>query len=72
MKKIRFDGDVRNRRLSVQERLMGPRDGIKAIRAAESSDNSSDGTIDDVELSDEANEIEKEREARSFYLRKRL
>ena len=51
---------------------MGPRDGIKAIRAAESSDNSSDGTIDDVELSDEANEIEKEREARSFYLRKRL
>ena len=54
-------------RLSVQQRLMGPSNGTTAIKAAERFEGYSDG-----ELDEEANETEKEWEARSYYLRKRL
>ena len=46
---------------------MGPSYGTKAMEAAKKFEDHSDG-----ELDEEANETEKEWEARSYYLRKRL
>lgn len=66
----RYEIDSGNRdysRLSVQERLMGHENGTKATRATERFEN-----YRREELDEEANETEKEWEARSYFLRKRL